>query len=268
MQVGSIVMYLHGAALKHSDVAPACSSVSTNRYARHPERNLVLPRPCRVTGALRSTCRLAPPNQSPTRGTWTCLRRIGGENCTWWRQQKREIGVSRKGLPLSWAIGAALSVVSLAPAGAQNLDAGKSGAQIFSQVCASCHRSPRALRGASASFLREHYTTGAGMAAAVATYLSSAGRDPGAAESPAQSRRPPAPINPATANAREQAAIDAARETRRDRTGEPKTAPRSGLLRAGSESVPTEVAKPGNSLEAQTPAAAPPRSSVLEDFEQ
>jgi len=171
--------------------------------------------------------------------------------------------VSRKG---RLAICGALAVVLLTPAGAQNLDAGKSGAQIFSQVCASCHRSPRALRSASASFLREHYTTGAGMAAAVASYLSSAGRDPGAAESPAQSRRPPAPINPGVANAREQP--DAARDTRRERTGEPKTVPRSGLLGAGSESVPTEVGKPANSVEVQTPAPAQPHSSVLEDFEQ
>jgi len=192
--------------------------------------------------------------------------------------------MSRRGLLLSWAICGALLVVPLASAGAQNLDAGKSGGQIFSQVCSNCHRSPRALRsGASTSFLREHYTTSPGMAAAVAAYLSAAGRDPSASDSapqskrppavmnpgtgeyPAQPKRPPAPINPGVADAREKPVADAPRDTRREESAEPK--PLSGLLR-GSEFGRTEVAKPANSVEAQTPPSAPPRSPVLEDFEQ
>src|SRR6516162_6596965 len=159
--------------------------------------------------------------------------------------------MSRRGLLLSWAICGALLVVPLASAGAQNLDAGKSGGQIFSQVCSNCHRSPRALRsGASTSFLREHYTTSPGMAAAVAAYVSAAGRDSSAADSAPQSKRPPAPINPGVADAREKPVADAPRDTRREESAEPK--PLSGLLR-GSEFGRTEVAKPANSVEAQTP---------------
>ena len=55
------------------------------------------------------------------------------------------------------------------PALAEDLEAGKSAAAIFSGDCANCHRSPRGLAkgmsaGALADFLREHYTTGPGLA--------------------------------------------------------------------------------------------------------
>jgi hypothetical protein len=69
-----------------------------------------------------------------------------------------------------------------------NLDAGKSPAQIFSDTCNACHRSPRELKQSNPGFLREHYTTGAREAAAMAAYLASVGSDPRAV----QQRRPPA----------------------------------------------------------------------------
>ena len=68
-----------------------------------------------------------------------------------------------------------------------NLDAGKSPAQIFAGTCNACHRSPREIKRTSAAFLREHYTTGAREAAAMAAYLASVGSDPAAV----QQRRPP-----------------------------------------------------------------------------
>ncbi len=97
--------------------------------------------------------------------------------------------VSRPGcivLGLVWVtLGAAA-----APAHAQsNLDAGKSPAQIFSDTCNACHRSPRELKPTSPSFLREHYTTGAREAAAMAAYVTAVGSDPRAV----QQRRPPTP---------------------------------------------------------------------------
>ncbi len=51
----------------------------------------------------------------------------------------------------------------------ENLDAGKSPSQIFSNTCSACHKSPRGLlKNVSASslpgFLRQHYTTGTDMA--------------------------------------------------------------------------------------------------------
>jgi len=91
--------------------------------------------------------------------------------------------VSRARVVVPWLIGVALA----APAQAQHLDAGKSPAQIFSDTCNACHRSPRELKPTSPGFLREHYTTSAQQAAAIAGYLASIGSDPRAV----QQRRPP-----------------------------------------------------------------------------
>jgi hypothetical protein len=91
--------------------------------------------------------------------------------------------VSRARVVVPWLIGVAMA----APAQAQNLDAGKSPAQIFSDTCNACHRSPRELRQTSPGFLREHYTTSGREAAAMAAYLASIGSDPRAV----QQRKPP-----------------------------------------------------------------------------
>jgi hypothetical protein len=70
------------------------------------------------------------------------------------------------------------------PAAAQNLEAGKSPAQLFSGNCSACHRSPRGLiktvaPGSLPGFLREHYTTSKDMAAVMAGYLTgNGGTDP------------------------------------------------------------------------------------------
>jgi hypothetical protein len=78
------------------------------------------------------------------------------------------------------------------PARAQNLEAGKSPAQIFSSTCAVCHKSPRGLvrtvpPGSLASFLRQHYTTSSDMAAMLSSYLMSNGAvDPRARQNDAK----------------------------------------------------------------------------------
>ena len=72
---------------------------------------------------------------------------------------------------------AAFCVMFAGGAGAQeNLDAGKSPAQIFNGTCVVCHKSPRGLaKNTSASslpgFLRQHYTTSPEMAGVLANYL-------------------------------------------------------------------------------------------------
>lgn len=58
----------------------------------------------------------------------------------------------------------------------ENLEAGKSPAQIFAGTCNACHKSPRGLlRSVPASslsgFLRQHYTTSSDMANVLASYL-------------------------------------------------------------------------------------------------
>ena len=62
----------------------------------------------------------------------------------------------------------------------ENLDAGKSPSQIFSNTCSACHKSPRGLlKNMPASslpgFLRQHYTTGTDMASVLSSYLISNG---------------------------------------------------------------------------------------------
>src|SRR5260370_4078014 len=88
----------------------------------------------------------------------------------------------------SWLIGVAVAVAAAESRAQSNLDAGKSPAQIFSDTCNACHRSPRELKQTSPGFLREHYTTGAREAAAMAAYLTTVGSDARAV----QQRRPPA----------------------------------------------------------------------------
>jgi hypothetical protein len=71
-----------------------------------------------------------------------------------------------------------LAVFLTVPADAQNLDAGKTPAQIFADTCSACHRRPQELKRSSASFLRSHYTTGREEAAAMASYLAALPADP------------------------------------------------------------------------------------------
>jgi hypothetical protein len=63
---------------------------------------------------------------------------------------------------------------------AENLDAGKSPAQLFAGTCNACHKSPRGLMktvsaGSLPSFLREHYTTSIDMAKQLSGFLISNG---------------------------------------------------------------------------------------------
>jgi len=68
---------------------------------------------------------------------------------------------------------------ALAPALAHaqtNLDQGKSASQIFASACAECHKDAHGLgKGKNSAgltdFLREHYTTNAQQAAALAAYV-------------------------------------------------------------------------------------------------
>ena len=86
------------------------------------------------------------------------------------------------------------AVMLAGPAAAQeNLDAGKSGAQLYASNCAICHKSPQALNKSGGglfgldSFLREHYTSGRESAAAISAYLKTVGG--GGAERPAAKKK-------------------------------------------------------------------------------
>ncbi|WP_131522937.1 hypothetical protein [Nitrobacter sp. Nb-311A] len=81
---------------------------------------------------------------------------------------------------LSLATMLVIVVLAGGVARAQNLEAGKSAAQIFSGNCAACHKGVRGLvrtvpPGSLPGFLRQHYTTGPTMAGMLSAYLMSRG---------------------------------------------------------------------------------------------
>lgn len=171
-----------------------------------------------------------------------------------------------------WLLGIMVVAAATPAAGQSNLDAGKSPAQIFSDTCAACHRSPRELKPSNAGFLRDHYSTGGREAAAMAAYLAAVGSDPRAV----QNRRPPG------LGARE-AAAPAEAASRPEHAGAPG-AERAGS--AGSDQAGTKPAprRPSDSMElgklpaaaamvgeveaAPSPAAAAPPLHPLEQFEE
>ena len=74
------------------------------------------------------------------------------------------------------ALSVVFALVAWAGVFAQNLDAGKTPAQLFSSTCSACHSTPRGLlksvaAGQLPGFLRQHYTTGSEMAGTLAGYL-------------------------------------------------------------------------------------------------
>jgi mono/diheme cytochrome c family protein len=104
-----------------------------------------------------------------------------------------------------------LAVLTGTAASAQNLDQGKSAAKLFTDSCATCHRSPRGLAKGRfnftlSMFLREHYATSSDSASALASYLQSVDSNQGgpsrtaakssrrATRTPRSSLRPPAPV--------------------------------------------------------------------------
>src|SRR5262249_34099170 len=72
------------------------------------------------------------------------------------------------------------SLTAVAVHAVENLEAGKSPAQIFAGTCNACHKSPRGLLrsvppSSLSGFLRQHYTTSSDMANVLASYLVSNG---------------------------------------------------------------------------------------------
>jgi len=208
--------------------------------------------------------------------------------------EEREINVSRLRRSSPWfialVVAAPLAAAPLAPAWAQNLDAGKPASQIFAEACSGCHRSPRDLKSnPGASFLREHYTTGSEMASTMAAYLAggAGGSDPRAPAAP-QPKRPPNPTGSPAASttpsaattSRDAPAPDTARDPRRaqqtpdpkisePKTSEPKTSePKTSAGPPGSPKG--RPARAEGAAEAKPVASAPPAPArpALEEFEE
>jgi cell division protein FtsN len=143
-----------------------------------------------------------------------------------------------------------------------NLEAGKSPAQIFSDTCNACHRSPREIKKTSPAFLREHYTTGLREATTMAAYLASVGSDPravqqrrppamGAGQAPAAETHPTAaPQAPEVPKPDTQAALPGAA------VAQPPTAAWEGRPRRPSESMEFGLPSAAGGPEAATPQTA------------
>jgi len=97
----------------------------------------------------------------------------------------------------------------------------KDAAKVFASTCSACHKSPQGLAksGQVAGFLRQHYTTGAEMSAAMAAYLVSAGSGPAGKKGAATATITPGEEGDAKAKAREAAkeAREKAKEAREAR---------------------------------------------------
>jgi hypothetical protein len=167
---------------------------------------------------------------------------------------------------LSRAIPVALGVSALYfasfAAAQENLDSGKSAAQLFSSDCAICHKTPQSLAKSAASpnlevFLRQHYAASRESAAAIAVYLRSAGKGPPAAARAAKpsakgdgaktTEKKPADGKPKVAKSREPKSGDG--KSSEPKTSEPKDSePKSSEPQAGdaktSEPKPADGAKP------------------------
>ncbi|WP_376708110.1 hypothetical protein [Bradyrhizobium campsiandrae] len=102
-------------------------------------------------------------------------------------------------------VGTIAAALTLPPASAQNLDAGKSAEKLFADGCATCHRSPRGLAKGRYTltlswFLQDHYSAGPDTAKALAAYLVSVDTPPpGPATKPGakQAKSKPRPPKPA-----------------------------------------------------------------------
>jgi hypothetical protein len=93
----------------------------------------------------------------------------------------------------------------------------KDAPKVFATTCSACHKSPQGLAksGQVAGFLRQHYTTGAEMSAAMAAYLVSAGSGPAGRKGAATATVTPGEEGDAKAKARE--AREKAKEAREAR---------------------------------------------------
>jgi outer membrane biosynthesis protein TonB len=158
-------------------------------------------------------------------------------------------GFKRRGIGLATGF-LALALALAAPAAAQeNLDSGKTGAQLYAADCAICHKSAQALKKSGgifglSSFLREHYTASRESAAAIASYLDSV------ASPPAQKK--PAGATKRTAKGDEKAKAD-----------EKKAKPKSGDAKSEkpeNKDKPTEAKTSEPKSESKSESKGEPKS--------
>jgi hypothetical protein len=162
-----------------------------------------------------------------------------------------------------WLMGLAVTLTAGPVLAQNNLDAGKSPAQIFADTCSSCHRRAQEIKRTSASFLRSHYMTTGAEADAMARYLAGIPSDPRSL----QKRTPPGSSPTAPARLPAEAAKDQPKDAAKD---QPKRGVARGEARApaaASELAPPPEPEPAAPREPDPPAPPPP-APVLEPFEE
>lgn len=162
------------------------------------------------------------------------------------------------GRMIAVAICAAALFGAGAARGQENLDHGKTPAQLFASDCAICHKSPRGLSKSGGlfglqSFLRAHYTASVQSAASLAAYLQAVDRQ---ARPPRKrtTRRPPK--NPPAPKARPKPAGE-------EKAGEPKKSAQPDEAR---EAAKPNAVKPDaeSSVEPKPPGTKPPEGESSE----
>jgi hypothetical protein len=158
-------------------------------------------------------------------------------------------------------IGLAMAVLALAlaaPAGAQeNLDSGKSGAQLFAANCALCHKSAQALRKSGgllglSNFLREHYTSSRESASIIATYLESLGTPP------APGKRTGATKRTAKGDEKAKPKSGETQTVKPDETDKPPETKTSGPKTSEPKTEPKSEAKPPDAKASEPKSDAAP----------
>jgi len=159
---------------------------------------------------------------------------------------------------------AALAVFLIMPAEAQNLDAGKTPAQIFADTCSACHRRAQELRKPSAAFLRSHYTTGQQEAATMANYLAGLPADPRAIQPKRQPGAGPVPAETVPTRRQEQSK----EQPKEQAKSPPATANKSRRNGRAEAKGPAPTAAPEITPSEPPPQPAAPPPPPLESFEE
>jgi hypothetical protein len=131
-----------------------------------------------------------------------------------------------------------------------DLNRGRTAAQLFASDCAECHRNPRALDrrdpGTLTNFLRLHYTASRDNARALAAYLISLGPDPRASRPAAPPRRRAAPPQSQTAQPAAEPSEAAAPKSAAPTPEQLAAAPSSNASGNGPAAPVTPPAAPAN----------------------
>lgn len=138
----------------------------------------------------------------------------------------------------------------------------KNAAKIFANTCSACHKSPQGLAksGGSASFLRQHYTTGPEMSAAMAAYLASAGNAPPSKKNEKEKQKEAAaPANGKTAPKRDQVS---ATHPLIDGATDPRPGPRDKDKQKGAKSNDPTKQAPAQPVPVPVERATQPSSST------